>query len=154
MASFLQETLLGTLAAATFLGSPAQADDASRLLQQGEGLFVDGKALRIVIGKAKNDDGTQIKRVNARELGPGVIIFRSGNRLYIADSPPFAPPTVPVAPPTVVASPPSAAPGPAPTTGTAVSPQATTIRPEDMRPNRIRIEYGPPTTPAHQQLYI
>jgi len=65
----------------------ARAQDAIGNITDNDGIFIDGRAFRIMAGKAPGDAGAQIKSLNARELGPGTIIFRSGEKLYIADAP-------------------------------------------------------------------
>jgi len=40
-------------------------------------IFVDGKSFKITAGRAKGDASAQIKRLDARDLGAGAIIFRS-----------------------------------------------------------------------------
>src|SRR5262249_55217273 len=43
------------------------------------------QAFKVMPGKGKGDVATQIKSLGARELGPGAIVFRSGEKLYIVD---------------------------------------------------------------------
>jgi hypothetical protein len=60
-------------------------------LANNEGYLVDGKTFRIVHGKAKGDvSAATITKLNAKEVGPGIIVFRSGDKVYIAEAP--APP--------------------------------------------------------------
>lgn len=57
-------------------------------LANNEGYLVDGKTFKIVHGKAKgNISSAQIAKLNAKEIGPGIIVFRSGDKLYIAEAP-------------------------------------------------------------------
>src|SRR5262249_58925055 len=70
----------------------AQAQNTSRTIAKNESIFVDGKALTITNGTAKSDVDAQIGRLGARDIGPGAIIFRANDRLYIVDAsaPPYA----------------------------------------------------------------
>ena len=143
--------LAATAAAAMLISTSAHAADSSVTIRQGEGVFIDGSAFKIVVGKAKNDDATQIKRVGARELGSAAIIFRSGNKLYIVDDPKHVPASLPQTTPANAPARPPASPPAAATTATATP--GTTVTPDQFRANRIRIEYVPPTSPAHQHVY-
>ena len=51
-----------------------------------DSIYVDGKSFQVMSGKGKGDAAVQIKSLSARDLGPAAIIFRSGNKLYIADA--------------------------------------------------------------------
>src|SRR5262249_13186933 len=42
-------------------------------------------------GRAKGDTAAQIEALGARDLGPGAIIFRSGEKLYIVAAPVLVP---------------------------------------------------------------
>ena len=57
-------------------------------LATNEGIFVDVKEFRIAKGAAKGDPTDQIVKSGAREVTDGAVIFRSGNKLYIADGKP------------------------------------------------------------------
>ncbi len=56
-------------------------------LVNNEGYLVEGKTFKIVHGKVKGDITAQIARLNAKEIGPGIIVFRSGDKLYAALAP-------------------------------------------------------------------
>jgi hypothetical protein len=56
-------------------------------LSEGDRVFMDGRKLEILYGKSRSDAGNLVKSLGAREIGPGEIIFRSGDKLYIADAP-------------------------------------------------------------------
>ena len=56
-------------------------------LTSGEGIFVDGKTFNIARGKAKGDPAAQIAKLGAKEVGPGAIIFRYGDKLYMVEGP-------------------------------------------------------------------
>jgi len=58
------------------------------VLGNNEGIFVDSKSFNVTKGKSKTDASAQIARLNAKEVGPGAIIFRSGDKLYIVDGRP------------------------------------------------------------------
>ena len=64
----------------------AQAQDTTRTIAKNESIFIDGKTLTITQGASKDDAGAQIAKLNAREVGPGAIIFRANDKLYIVDA--------------------------------------------------------------------
>jgi hypothetical protein len=66
--------------------APAPAQNFGTIADK-DGLFIDGKNFQIVPGKARDDLGNRLTALGAREIGPGAIIFRSGDRLYIAGAP-------------------------------------------------------------------
>src|SRR5262249_12725229 len=53
-------------------------------LANNDGIFIDGRTFIIVPGRPKA--GTDIRKLGARELGPGAIMFRFEDKLYIADA--------------------------------------------------------------------
>ncbi len=57
-------------------------------LGKNEGILVDVKTFKIVKGTAKNDPSAQLVKLGAREVAEGAIVFRSGDKLYIADGRP------------------------------------------------------------------
>ncbi len=57
-------------------------------LASNEGIFVDGKTFKIVRGKAKGDPSAQIAKMGAKEVGPGAIVFRYGDKLYLVEGSP------------------------------------------------------------------
>src|SRR6478736_9334497 len=61
-------------------------------LVNNEGIFVDGKTFDIARGKAKGDPAAQIAKLGAKEVGPGAIIFRYGDKLYMVEGTPEAAP--------------------------------------------------------------
>ena len=67
----------------------AMAQNTTRPITKNETIFVDGKALTITNGMARDDVGAQIARLGARDIGPGAIIFRVNDKLYVIDSPPL-----------------------------------------------------------------
>jgi hypothetical protein len=68
---------------ATF--ATAHAQQSVLAIPDNDSVYIDAKSFQVVPGKAKGDAGAQIKDLAARELGPGAIIIRSGNKLYIAE---------------------------------------------------------------------
>ena len=57
-------------------------------LSNNEGILVDVKSFKIVKGKAKDDPQVRLVKLAAREVNDGAIVFRSGDKLYIADGRP------------------------------------------------------------------
>ena len=60
-------------------------------IADNDSVYIDGKSFSIVPGKAKGDVSLQIKMLDAHDLGPGAIIFRSGDKLWIANAAPVVP---------------------------------------------------------------
>ena len=71
------------VSAVTF--ATAHAQQTVQTIPGNDSVYIDAKSFQVVPGKAKGDAGAQIKDLAARELGPGAIIIRSGNKLYIAE---------------------------------------------------------------------
>src|SRR5262245_25841430 len=63
----------------------AQAQDALSIANN-DSIYIDGNTFKVSPGKAKGDPSAQIKKTGARELGPGAIVFRSADKLYIMDA--------------------------------------------------------------------
>src|SRR6516165_6948117 len=61
-------------------------------LANNEGIFVDGKTFKIARGKAKGDPSAQIAKMGAKEVGPGAIVFRYNDKLYMVEGTPPLPP--------------------------------------------------------------
>jgi hypothetical protein len=55
----------------------AQSQNVPDTIDHDGSIFVDGKSFKITPGRAKGDASAQIKRLGARDLGAGAIIFRS-----------------------------------------------------------------------------
>jgi hypothetical protein len=72
------------LAAAVPSGTQAQN---AATIAENEGIFIDGHTFEMVPGQPTHDARTLIEALGAREIGPGAIIFRSGDRLYIVGAP-------------------------------------------------------------------
>ena len=71
------------VSAVTF--ATAHAQQSVLAIPDNDSVYVDAKSFQVVPGKGKSDAGAQIRDLGARELGPGAIIIRSGNKLYIAE---------------------------------------------------------------------
>src|SRR5215469_5907005 len=52
-------------------------------IADNDSIYIDGKTFAITPGRAKGATAAQIEALGARDLGPGAIIFRSGEKLYI-----------------------------------------------------------------------
>src|SRR6516225_872886 len=61
-------------------------------LANNEGIFVDGKTFKIARGKAKGDPAAQIAKLGAKEVGPGAIVFRYNDKLYMVEGTPVQAP--------------------------------------------------------------
>jgi hypothetical protein len=96
-------------------------------IADNDSIFIDGKTFSITPGRAKGDTSLQIEALGARDLGPGAIIFRSGEKLYI------------VAAPVLVPSPHNQA--------------GQNVPSESDRPNRVTVEYVVPKSAELQELY-
>jgi hypothetical protein len=67
--------------------SQASSQDVSEL-GNNEGIYVDSKTFTIARGKAKNDPTPQLEKLGAKQMAPGAVIFRSGDKLYIVENMP------------------------------------------------------------------
>jgi hypothetical protein len=83
------------LAASASSLTVVRAQSSPGNISNNEGIFIDGKTFEIRSGQGHGDVAAQIKALGARELGGGAIIFRSGDKLYIA-GPPTGPAAMPV----------------------------------------------------------
>jgi hypothetical protein len=84
---------LGFIAAIVGMGLfGAGTASAQRLppttIDNNDSIFIDGKNYTVSSGHAKGDVSTLVETLGARDLGPGAIVFRSGERLYIVSAPP------------------------------------------------------------------
>src|SRR5215813_5250314 len=61
----------------------AQAQNATHPIANYESIFIDGKALTVTQGSPNPDVGGQVARLGAHEVGPGAIIFRANDKLYM-----------------------------------------------------------------------
>src|SRR5262245_57821848 len=55
-------------------------------LANNDSVYIDAGTFKVSPGKAKGDMSARIKQLGARELGPGAIVFRSADKLYIIDA--------------------------------------------------------------------
>jgi hypothetical protein len=81
--------IAATVAAMLASASTTALAQDTHTLADNEGLFIDGKALTVTPGRAKGDVTSQIGNVSVRPLGPGAIVFRAGDRLYMLDGAPM-----------------------------------------------------------------
>jgi Putative metallopeptidase len=81
-----------TLAALAATPALAQSQDAARTLANGESIVIDGRTFSITPGTSTSDLANPSGQPGARRLGAGVVIFRSGDDLYMVDRAP-PPPT-------------------------------------------------------------
>ena len=60
------------------------------------GYFIDGKTFKIVKGIAKSDDASaqfaKFENLGAKEVGPGVVVFRYNDKLYMVEGTPVPSP--------------------------------------------------------------
>jgi hypothetical protein len=61
---------------------------ASITLGNNEGVFVQRSTFKIGLGTAKGDPAAQIDKMGAKEMTNGLIVFRSGDKLYLVDGKP------------------------------------------------------------------
>ena len=73
------------LALAPFQAAWAQV--APGTIADGESIVIDGQTFKIAPGQAKPDAAATIRGLRGRDLGPGAIIYRLGDRLYILGTP-------------------------------------------------------------------
>src|SRR5580700_6314979 len=84
----LKSLMTGTTAIMLLLGVPSWAAEQPGLgIANNDSVYIDGNLLKIVPGKGKGDASALIKKLDAHAVGPGMIIFRSGDKLYMADAP-------------------------------------------------------------------
>jgi hypothetical protein len=53
-------------------------------LADSDALYVDGLSFGVITGHGKGDIAAELRLLGAHEIGPGAIIIRSGNKLYLA----------------------------------------------------------------------
>jgi Putative metallopeptidase len=109
---------------------PAPPAPSSATIADNDSIFIDGKNFTVIPGRAKNEVSPQIQALGARDLGPGAIVFRSGQKLYIASAPLLVPDARDQA-------------------GGSVYATATQID----QPGRIMIRYDAPSNPDLQGIY-
>jgi Putative metallopeptidase len=107
----------------------ARAQAPAGTIADGDSVFIDGQALRITPGKARPNSAGELSALGGRDLGPGAIIYRRGERLYIVDGPASA------------------------ERGGSRGPISPVVDPNRARPGQIRVQYDPPKNPEHLKLY-
>lgn len=70
----------------TLSGSAQQDKSAVTELRANEGIYVDPASFAVMKGVAKGDTAAKIEKLGAREVTNGAIIFRVGDKLYLADA--------------------------------------------------------------------
>ena len=84
--------IVGVAASGLALGGAlpafAQSSGVVGEIANNEGIFVDAKTFKVAKGTAKGDPSAQIAKLGAKEVGPGAIIFRSGDKLYMVEGTP------------------------------------------------------------------
>ena len=83
-ANIVAAGLVALIAAAANAGAQAQRATS---IAEGDSIFIDGRTFAVVPRKGGGDAGSLATASGVRDLGPGTIIFRSGDRLYIAEAP-------------------------------------------------------------------
>src|SRR5215472_8635494 len=83
----LKALLIGA-GAIVLISGPVSVAVAQSALSIGDNdsVLIDGSSLTVVPGKGKGDASALIRKLDAQALGPGAVIFRSGDKLYIADA--------------------------------------------------------------------
>src|SRR5262245_21248833 len=69
--------------------SMARTQDALSIANN-DSIYIDGNTFKLTPGKAKGDVAARIRQLGARELGPGAIVFRVSDKLYIVEGPEIA----------------------------------------------------------------
>jgi hypothetical protein len=129
MAGLGTKSLTGVAVILGIMSALSSAAVCQQPLENNDSVLFDGVALTLTLGKAKSDVAGQIRALGARDLGPGAIIFRSGEKLYIVDAPLRLSNTQPD------------------------GGRRMYIAADSSQPNRIRVEYTLPKNPEHQQTY-
>src|SRR5262245_36014623 len=106
----------------------AQSQTLPATIADNDSIYIDGKTFAITPGRAKGDTSAQIEALGARDLGPGAIIFRSGEKLYIVAAPVLVP-------------------------GARNQGQNVYAPVENGQPNRVTIEYVVPKSVEFQEFY-
>ena len=83
---------IGKIALAQQQPAQSPSQDVIGELSNNEGIFVDGKTFKIARGKAKGDPAAQIAKLGAKEVGPGAIVFRYDDKLYMVEGTPVPAP--------------------------------------------------------------
>lgn len=73
---------------AQIAGAQSDSKDVVADLGNNEGVFIDAESFKVAKGQAKGDVTVAITKLNAREIAPGAIVFRVGDKLYMAEGRP------------------------------------------------------------------
>src|SRR6516162_7991271 len=86
----LKTLLIGT-GAVVLISAPVSLAVAQSALSIGDNdsVLIDGNSFTVVPGKGKGGASTLITKLGAQALGPGAVVFRSGDKLYIAGTGPI-----------------------------------------------------------------
>ncbi len=76
---------IGVLSAVPSLAA-AQERSRGLNLADNEAMYVDGTSFDVSFGMAKGDTRSEVRALNAREIGAAAIIMRLGNKIYVADA--------------------------------------------------------------------
>ena len=69
--------------------SSANAEPRASLnIADHDGIYVDGRSFKVIPGTASGDASALMRKPGVRELGPAAIVFRKGDKLYLATVPP------------------------------------------------------------------
>ena len=60
---------------------------ASLNIADHDGIYVDGRSFKVIPGTASGDTSALMQKSGVRELGPAAIVFRKGDKLYLATVP-------------------------------------------------------------------
>ncbi len=71
----------------TALTSQSAKTQSTMGIANNDGVFVDAKTFKIISGKTTTDTVKLIDDLGAKELGPGSLIFRAGDKLYMVGTP-------------------------------------------------------------------
>jgi hypothetical protein len=128
---------------AALAGSPpARSQTVPDTITDQRSIFIDGKTFKIIPGEQKADAADRLKALGGRELGPGAIIYRMGDGLFIIGAP------------LIVAEPSTSITPAKPVSPAAVannSPAADAKKDEQL--GRLRVQYDPPKNPELQGIY-
>jgi hypothetical protein len=73
----------------SFVPTSANAEPRASLnIADHDGIYVDGRSFKVIPGTASGDASALMRKSGVRELGPAAIVFRKGDKLYLATVPP------------------------------------------------------------------
>jgi hypothetical protein len=118
-------------------GSPAaRSQTVPDTIADQSSIFIDGQTFKIIPGKPKPDAAEHLNALGGREVGPGAIIYRMGDALFIIGAP------------LVVESSSSTSPA-----GAAKLESGALDAKSDEQLGRLGILYEPPKNPELQSIY-